>query len=117
MISYFIYEEELDYENRKKYPDIEKPDKLSHRKLVSWEEVVYNYFTNMKNSQGSPLEYFTWKNPSLSGIVIDREQEIIQNSPLQGNTFPCENKKVLEILKELKVHTDDETWTKVKQCD
>ena len=33
--------------------------------------------------------------------------EIIQNAPLQGNMFYCDTKKVLAILKELTVDTDD----------
>ena len=30
--------------------------------------------------------------------------------------FSCDTKKVLDILKELTVDTDDETWMKVKSC-
>ena len=41
-MEYFIDESKLDYEDGKKYPDIEKTDKFSHSKWVTWEEMVYN---------------------------------------------------------------------------
>ena len=37
---------QLNYEDGRKYPYIEKPDKFSHRKWVAWEEMVYTYFTS-----------------------------------------------------------------------
>ena len=75
----------------------------------------------MKNIQGASLAYIIRKIPSPSYIVIDREQEIIQNDPLQCNMFSRDTKKVLEILKELIVDTDSETCMKgeifgQKQC-
>ena len=72
--------------------------------------MMYTYFTAMKNSRGVPLAYVIGKTPDLSGIFIDREQEIIQNAPLKGNM------KVLAILKELTVNTDAETWMKGRLC-
>ena len=36
-----IDEAKLDYEDGKKYPDIEKPDKFSHIKWVGCEEMGY----------------------------------------------------------------------------
>ena len=42
VMEYFIDESKLDYEDGKKYPDIEKTDKFSHSKWVTWEEMVYN---------------------------------------------------------------------------
>ena len=60
---------------------------------------MYTYFTATENSRGVPLAYTILKTPSISGIVIDREQEIIQNSPLQGNMFSCDTKKVLKSFK------------------
>ena len=53
----------------------------------------------MKNILGVPLAYIIHKTPDQSGIAIDREQEMIQIAPLQGNIFPCDTKKVLEIIK------------------
>ena len=50
-----IDEENLEYEDRKKYPDTEKPDKFSHRTWVSWEDMVYTYFVAIKNSGGVTL--------------------------------------------------------------
>ena len=109
MMADCIYEKKLDYENGKKEPDIEKYDQLSYSKWVSWEEMVYTYFINTKNSRGVTLAYIICKTPDPSGIVIDREQNIIQNSTLQGNIFYCDTKKVLVILKELTVYTESET--------
>ena len=78
--------------------------------------MVYTYFITMKNRLGVPLAYVIRKTPASSVIVVDMEQEIILNSPLQGNMLPCDIKKVLEILKELTVDTDAETWMKGKHC-
>ena len=111
-----INEKKLDYEDVKKEPDIEKPDKFSHSKWVSWEDMVYAYFTATKKSRWIALSYVIHKNPYPSGIVIDMEQEIIKNALLQGNMSSCDTKKVLEILKELTVDTDSETWVKGKWC-
>ena len=108
-------EAKLEYEDGKKDPDIKKPDKLSHRKWLAWEDMVYTYFNYMKNSRGLPLAYVIRKTPYSSGIIIDREQEIIQNDPLQGNIFYHDTKKVRAILKYLTINTDAETWIKGKR--
>ena len=92
-------EAKLEYEDGKKEPDIEKPDKLSNRKWVVWGEMVYTYFNAMENSQGVPLQYVISKTPAPSGIVMDRGQEIIQNYLLQDNIFYRDTKNVLVILK------------------
>ena len=59
--------------------------------------------------------YVICKTLDTPGIVIYREQEIIQNTPLQGNVFTCNTKKVLAIIKELTVNTDTETRIKGKR--
>ena len=82
MMADCIDETKLDYEDWKKDPYINKPDSLLHSKWVALEEMVYTYFTAMKNIQGVPLVYFILKAVDPSGIVIDREQEIIKNDPL-----------------------------------
>ena len=46
-----IDEAELDYKYGKNDLDIKKPDKFSHSKWVAWEEMLYTYFTSMKNIQ------------------------------------------------------------------
>ena len=63
MMSDCIYEAKLGYEDGNKDPDTKKPDKFSHRKWVAWEEMVYTYFTTMKNSPGLPLSYVICKTP------------------------------------------------------
>ena len=111
-----IDEAKLDYEYGKKDPYVKKPDKFSHSKWVTEEEMVYTYFTAMENIQGVSLAYFICKAPDPSGIVINREQEIIQHYSLQGNMVSYDTKKVLAILKELTVDTDAEIWMKGKLC-
>ena len=74
MMADFIYESKLDYGDGKKDQDIEKPDKFSHSKWVSWEDMVYIYFTTMENIQGLPLAYFLHNTPDPSIIIVDREQ-------------------------------------------
>ena len=71
--------------------------------------MVYNYFTTMENIRGAPIAYVLRKTPSPSIIIMDREQENITNTPLQGNMFSCDTKKVLSILKEPTVDTDAES--------
>ena len=71
--------------------------------------MVYTYFTAMKNRRVLPLTYGIRKKPALSGIVIDRGKEIIQNAPLQGNIFSCDTNKILAIIKDITVDTDSET--------
>ena len=78
--------------------------------------MVYTYFTAMKNSQGVTLAYFICNTPDPSGIVIYRDQEIIQSTSLQDNMFSSDTNKVLAILKKLAVDTDAETWIKGKRC-
>ena len=92
----------LDYDYGKKYPYIKKPDNFSHCKQVAWGDIVYTYFTTIKNIRVVPLAYIIRNTPAPSGIVIDREYEIIQNAPLQGNIFSRDTKKVLAIIKDLR---------------
>ena len=68
---------------------------------------MYTYFTDMKNRRGLPIEYIIRKTSAPSVIVIDMEQEIIQNSPLQGNMFSRDTKNVLVIIKDITVDTAD----------
>ena len=111
-----IDEEKLNYKDGGKVPDIDKPDKFSQIKWVASEETVYTYFADMRNSWGVPLVYNILNTPAPSDIFIDREQDIIQKNTLQGNMFSCNTKKVLVIIKDIIVYTDDETWTKEKHC-
>ena len=79
-------------------------------------EWMHTYFTSTKNIRGAPLTYVIHKTQAPSVIVIDREQDIIQNAPLQGNIFSCGTNKVLVVLKDLIVHTDAYTWIKGGCC-
>ena len=94
-----IDEADLDYEDWKKDPYINKLDRFSRRKWVAWEDMVYTYFTAMKKIQGVHLACIIHKTPSPSGIFIDREQDIIQNSPLQRNMFPVTLRRPLQFSK------------------
>ena len=109
-------ETKLEQEVRNKDLDIEKHDKFSHINWVALEDMVYTYFTATKNIQGVPLAYIIGNTPAPYGIVIDREQEIILNAPLQGNMFSRDTKKVLVILKELTLDNNADTWMKRKHC-
>ena len=81
---------------------------------LACEERLYNYFAVIKNIQRLTLAYIIRNTPAPPGIGIDREQDTIQNSPIQGNMFSCDTKKVVAILNELTVDTDDKTWMKGK---
>ena len=54
MMGDYIDEANLDYEDGKKGPYIEKPDKFSHNKWVAWEDMVYTYFTTTKTAKLYP---------------------------------------------------------------
>ena len=112
----FIDEAKLDYKDEKKDPYIEKLYKFSRSKWVAWGEMVYTYFVAMKIIQGVPLTYLLCKTSDPSSIFIDKEQKIIQNSPLHGNMFSRDTKNFLAILKELTLDTDYETCIKGKRC-
>ena len=45
----------LNNKDWEKDPDIKKPDKFSHSTWLAWEDMVYNYFTAMKNIRGLTL--------------------------------------------------------------
>ena len=45
MMSDCIDEAKFEYEDGEKDPETEKPDNFSHIKWLSWEEMVYTYFT------------------------------------------------------------------------
>ena len=79
-------------------------------------EWMHTYFTSTKNIRGAPLTYVIHKTQAPSVIVIDREQDIIQNAPLQGDMFYRDTKKFLVITKDLTVDTDTEKWMKGKRC-
>ena len=50
MMADFIDEANFDYEDGKKDSDIDKPDNISHRKWLVWEDMGYTYLNNTKNS-------------------------------------------------------------------
>ena len=53
----------------------------------------------MRNIWEVPLIYAILNTPLRSEIFIDREQDITQHAPLQGNMFYWINNKVISILK------------------
>ena len=54
MMADFIYEAKFDFEDGKKDPDIDKPDHISHRKWLVWEDMGYTYFNNTKTAKEYP---------------------------------------------------------------
>lgn len=107
-------ESKLDYEKSKKDSDLDKPSKFSPDKWVEWEESIYNYLMDVKNSRGIPLAYVFRKDTPPT--VMDREHEIIYNVTLTGAMFQCDSKKLLGLLKELAIGSNAETWIKGARC-
>ena len=54
MMADFIDEENFNYKDGKKDPDIDKPDNISHRKWLVWEDMGYTYFNNTKTAKEYP---------------------------------------------------------------
>ena len=54
MMADCIDEAKLDYEDKKKDSYIDKYDNFSHRNGLAWEDMVYTYFNDTKNSQVLP---------------------------------------------------------------
>ena len=73
-------------------------------------------FTSMKNSRGVPLSYFIIKDMSSPKYSEKRYVQIIYQASLDGNMFTRDSRKVLDILKEMTLGTDSETWIKGLKC-
>ena len=92
------------------------PKEFSHEKWYHWEDRIYNYFTSRKKSCGVPLSYVTRKDTPSTKDSENRDAQIIYQASLVRNMFTRDSRKVLNIIKELNLGTDSETWIKVLKC-
>ena len=69
-----------------------------------------------ENSRGVPLSYVIRKDTSSPEDIENRDVQIIYQSSLVGNMFTRDSRKVLNILKELTLGTDSETWITGLKC-
>ena len=77
---------------------------------------IYIYFTPRENSHGVPLSYVIRKDMSIPEDSENRDVQIIYQASLVGNMFTRDSRKVLDILKEMTLGTNDETWIKGLKC-
>ena len=63
-----------------------------------------------------PLSYVTRKDTSSPEDSKNRDVQTIYQASLVGNMFTIDSSKVLDILKELTLGTDAETWVKGLKC-
>ena len=80
------------------------------------EDSIYNYFALRKNFRGVPLSYVTRKDTSIPEDSEIRDVQTIYQASLFENMFTIDSIKVLDIIKELILGTDAETWIKGLKC-
>ena len=64
-----------------------------------------------------PLSYVIRKDTSSPEDIENRDVQIIYQATLSGNMFSRDSRKVIDILKEVTIGTDPETWIKGLKCD
>ena len=69
-----------------------------------------------ENSRGVPLSYIIINDTSIPEDSENRDVQIIYQAILVGNMFTRDSRKVLDVLKELTLGTDAETWIKGLNC-
>ena len=56
ILAYAIEEPQFDLEDKRDgRGELRKPKEFSHKKWTQWEDSIYNYFAQRKNSLGVPL--------------------------------------------------------------
>ena len=68
------------------------------------------------NSCGVPLSYVIRKDTPIPEDIENRDVQIIYQESLEGGIFTRDSGKVIEILKEITLGTDYETWIKGLKC-
>ena len=63
-----------------------------------------------------PLSYAIKKYMSSPKNIENRDVRIIYQASLVGNMFTRDSSKVIDIIKELTIGTDTETWNKGIKC-
>ena len=69
-----------------------------------------------KNSCGVSLSYFIRKNMPSTKDSEKRDIKIIHQASLVGCMFARDSRKVINIIKELTLGTESETWIKGLKC-
>ena len=69
-----------------------------------------------ENSRGVPLSYVIRNDTSSPEDIENRDVQIIYQTSLVRNMFTRDSSKVIDILKELTLGTDAETWIKGLKC-
>ena len=70
----------------------------------------------MENNCGVPLSCFIRKDTSSPENSENRDVQIIYRAILVGSMFNRYSRKVLDIIKELTLGTDADTWIKGLKC-
>ena len=82
-----IYEAQFDYEDGKKEPDIQKPDKFSRINWLAWDDMFYTYFTNrLVTAQDVPFALILWYVEKIIYFSYEQDQFLIKSSDL---IFDC----------------------------
>ena len=105
---------ELDYRESKSKDTIkvDKPEKFDYKKWIEWEVSVYMYFDSVKNLKGVPISYVIRKGPTVGQFMQSRKEQIINNAPLTGYLYEKDNATVGNIIKEVCLGTEAESWIK-----
>ena len=93
-----------------------KPKYLSYEKWTQQEDMIYKYFESRKKSRDVTLSYITRKYTSSPKDSAKRDGEIIYQEILVKNMFTRVSRIVLDIIKELNLGTDAETWINGLKC-
>ena len=96
--------------------DLIKTKEFSHEKCTQWEDRINKYFSQRKKIRVVPLSYVIRKYTPSPEDRENRNLQIIHQASLVRNRFKRESKKVFDILKELNLGTDAETWIRVLKC-
>ena len=70
-----------------------------------------------ENSRGVPLSYVIRKYMPSPEDIENRDIQIIYQASLVRNMFTRDSRKFIDIIKELTLGTDAETWIKGLKCD
>ena len=113
ILANYIEEARLGFEyTRDGKGGLSNPKEFSHEKWTQWEDSIYNYFEPEKNICGVPLSYIIRKDTTSPEDSENRDVQIIYQASIVRNMFIRDSTKVLDILKEITLGTDADTWIK-----
>ena len=96
--------------------DLRNPKELSHEEWNQREDSIYNYLASRGKSHGVTLLYVIRKDMLSPKDSENRDVKIFYQASLVGNMFTRDSSKVLDVLKELTLGTDNDTWIKGLKC-